>query len=400
MAELFKGHVVVVGASAAGISAAREIRKLNDECTVTIISSETHNPYYRPFLTEYMGDLEVEKKGSFYLNKSEWYDENNVELRLGERVTEINLFDKSLKTDKGADLSWDRLILATGATPFVPMKGALSYENVFAVRTFDDAKAVFEALEGKKKAVVIGGGLLGLEAAHTLSKRGLDVEILEMSGRILPLQLDGEGSCYLEKAIEEAGVKLRLSDVAESFSGDGRVNSVKLKSGEEIEADLVIFSIGVRPDISLAEGCRLETNRGIIVNERMETSHPGVYACGDAAEFNRTPALWMPAMKQGRVAGLNAIGEDAVFQSDDYPAMLNAFDTKVYSTGDISSESSHDGLITMKAEVKDEGIYKKLFFRNEKLVGGILIGDIKKSMAMLKAINGGSGIGEAYKLLT
>jgi len=399
MENSFKGKILVIGASAAGISAVKEIRKLNKKVDITVVTEETHFPYYRPFLTEYIGDKSVGGRSGFYLNKDSWYKENKINFFQREKVLEINTFNKSVKTNAGSEFTYDKLILANGSSPFVPMKGALEKENVFAVRTLDDAAAVEKYSDKAKRAVVIGGGLLGLEAADSLMKRGLEVVIVEFAKRLLPRQLDDEGSEILSKIVMDRGAVLRLGAGAESLEGEKIVTSVKLNTGETIETDIVIFSIGVRACTDLAEKCRLETNRGVVVNEKMETSEPDIYACGDVADFAGTPALWVPAIKQGRVAGINAIGGDEVFKSDKYPAVLNSFGTRIYSVGDICGGDNIENYITMMSIVPEKGIYKKLYFMNETLVGGILIGDISKSMAMLKGINSEIGVAEAAALL-
>ncbi|GAG32681.1 unnamed protein product, partial [marine sediment metagenome] len=234
---------------------------------------------------------------------------------------------------------------------------------------------------------VIGGGLLGLEIAYALLKKKLDITIVELAERILPMQLDYEGSGLLESIIKENKIKIYLGKPIKQLIGGKRVTSLRLKSGEEIPADMIIFSIGVRANVELAKGCGIKTDKGIIVNEKMETSISDIYACGDVAEFGRGVALWMPAIKQGQVAGLNAVGDEAVFKANDYPAVLNSYGTRIYSIGDICRNQDYENYITIQHKVPEGKIYKKLYFKNDKLVGGIMIGDDNKSTSLSKGIN-------------
>ncbi|MBT4482306.1 MAG: NAD(P)/FAD-dependent oxidoreductase [Candidatus Latescibacteria bacterium] len=395
----YSGKIIIIGASAAGISAAKEIRAVNNIAKISIITEENHMPYYRPYLTEYIKDNSVKNRANFNLNKEEWYKKNNISIILGEKVIEINHSNKTIKTDKDIILPFDKLILANGSKPFVPIKGSLEKENVFAIRTLDDAKTVHNFSNKIKKAIVIGGGLLGLEIANALIQKNIDITIVELVERILPMQLDSEGSYLLESIIKENNIKINLGVPVELLIGENKITSLRLKSGEEVSTDMIIFSIGVKANIELAKGCGIKTNSGIIVNEKMETNIPDIYACGDVTEFGRCVALWMPAVKQGRVAGLNVIGNKAVFKAEEYPAVLNSFGTRIYSIGDICRNQDYENYITMQYKIPEEKTYKKLFFKDDKLVGGILIGDIKKSTSLNKGINSGLHISAAIDLI-
>jgi nitrite reductase (NADH) large subunit len=395
----FHGKILIIGASAAGIQAAKDIRKHNRDAEVTIVTEESHYPYYRPFLTEYIGDPTVMAKPNFYLNPETWYHENGIQLILNEKVTGITPAAKTVKTAHGREFPYDKLILANGSKPFVPVKGLLEKENVFAIRTFDDAKAVEQYANTVKRATVIGGGLLGIEAAYSLLKKNLHVIVIEFVNRILPMQLDEEGSKLFQTIMTKHGVELQLGALAESFTGQQKVSAIRLKSGQEIPTEMVIFSIGVRANLDLAVTCGLKINRGIVVNERMETSLPDIYACGDVAEFGTCAALWTVALEQGKVAGLNVIGEPAAFKAENYPFRLQSFDTKLYSIGDIGRDDAFKNYMTMRREIPEEYIYKQLYFKGNKLTGGILIGDIKRSGALSKTVNKTLTIEETITLL-
>jgi len=393
------GKILIIGASAAGISAAKEIRKQNEKAEVTIIGEENHLPYYRPFLTRYIADKSVENHPSFLLNREEWYRENRIKLILGTKVTGIDILAHKVRTNKGGEIEFDRLILATGSCPFVPIQGALDCENVFAIRTLDDARSVNERLKNAKNAVIIGGGLLGLEAADSLIKRNVHVSIVEMAERILPVQLDKDGSAFLESLLRANDVSLYLGTVAGELSGRPKVSAVRLTSGEEIPADIVLFSIGVRPNIELAGQIGIETKKGILVNERMETKIEDIYACGDAAEYGRSMCLWMPAVRQGAIAGLNAVGIKSAFEAVEYPATLNAFGTTVFSIGDLAKNHDSSQYKELNVMSGSKEIYKKLFFHEDTLAGGILIGDTAKALPLSKGISGKMPFSKAGELL-
>ena len=382
-------HIIIVGASAAGISAAREIRATNKDMRITLLSDESSIPYYRPFLTEFIRNKRVTEKPNFFLNPAEWYRDNNITLRLGEKVLAIDPRNKSVATSKEPALLYDKLIFANGSSPFIPLPGSLEKSNVFAIRTYDDAVRAHEFAGGVKNAIVIGGGLLGLEAADSLSARGAAVTVIEMSPRILPRQLDAEGSGFLEDIINKKKVSLLLERCVEAIAGAERADSVVLNTGEKIQTGMIIFSIGVRPNCELAKKCGVEVNRAVVVNERMETSLLDIYACGDVAEYNKkNPCLWMPAMKQGKVAGANAAGGKSIFADELYPAVLNSFGTHVYSIGEIPNEDM-EGRMEFKAIDKEKNNYKKLFFKNDRLAGFMLIGDIRDSQKLNQAMKKG-----------
>lgn len=399
MANTFRGDILIIGASAAGISAAKEIRRVNRTARVTLLGEEKHLPYYRPLLTKLVADETIEQSPSFLLAKEEWYHENEITLVTGERAAAIFPSEARIRTESGRTLPFDRLILATGSCPFIPISGALERENVFAIRTIEHAKAVHHRLKGAERVMVIGGGLLGLEMADVLLKMGKRVCIAEMAERILPIQLDSEGSRLLESSIRSSGCTLFLGDYAEFLSGEPLVTAVKLKSGDEIPVDMAIFSIGVRPNTALAVRSGITANRGILVNERMETNFPGIYACGDAAEFRRNICLWMPAVRQGTVAGANAASSEAVFADEEYPASLSAFGTTVFSIGDLGRRESPDHYSELRRLSPDGRVYKKLYFRNDMLAGGILIGDNSKGQSLSRAVRAGMPKFQAAELL-
>jgi NAD(P)H-nitrite reductase large subunit len=390
--------IIIIGASAAGVSAAREIRSIDAAVPVRMLTEERHLPYYRPSLTEYIGDSTVESRSNFLLNQEAWYRDRNVVLSLGAKVVSIDPAGKTVTAASGESIPYGKLILANGSTPFVPFKEAAGKKNVFSIRTLDDARAANDCSGKVKSAVVIGGGLLGLEAAHSLLGKGVRVTVIEGADRILPRQLDADSSRILQNILVGANVALVMGRAIEAIQGEAGATGVRLKDGEVIPADMVIISIGVRPNIEIAKTCGIAVNRAVVVNERMETSVPGVYACGDVAEFNgKCISLWMPAMKQGKVAGSNAAGKPAEFLDEAYPAILNSFGTRIYSAGDICQERKEGEYRVHTAGDPTKNQHKKLFFMEDRLVGFILIGDISESQKLAMAVKNGSAYGDVVK---
>ena len=228
----------------------------------------------------------------------------------------------------------------------------------------------------------MGGGLLGLELADEIHNSILDVTVVEVADRILPRQVDEKGSELFEKSILKAGLKLVKGASVSEIIGDHSPKAVVLNNGEKIEADLVLVSAGVRSNIDLAKEAGIECNRGILVDEHMKTNKDGVYAAGDVAEFESVNyAIWTEAVEQGKVAGANAIGDEILYSNFVPYTIFNGLGTRILSVGHIMSDSED---IICEATIDEEkGVYKKLVFKDNQLIGGILIGDIGKSRALI-----------------
>ncbi len=237
----------------------------------------------------------------FYIKPAEWYQENNIKLTLGMTVTEIRKDSKEIVLANGETRKYDKLILATGAEAFIPpIKGA-DQEGVTAIRSLEGVKRLQETLKKISKAGVIGGGILGLEAAWELKKAGKEVTVIELSPNIMNKQLDEKGSALLQDAAEKSGIRVITGKGIEEIAGEGKASGVKLADGTTADGELVILSTGVKPNIELAKAAGIETGRSIKVNERMETSEKDIYACGDCAEYNGVNyAIWGQAWRWAR----------------------------------------------------------------------------------------------------
>lgn len=374
---------IIIGNGAAGTTACEEIRKRNRKCSIEIISTENVIGYNRPMLTK--GILSEADPIDFYIKPMEWYRENDVKLTLGITVRELRRDSREIVLDNGETRKYDKLILATGAEAFIPpIKGA-DQQGVAAIRSLESVKKLKELLKQVHKAVVIGGGVLGLEAAWELKQAGKEVTVIEQSPNIMGKQLDEKGSALLKAATEKSGIRVIAGRGIEEITGDGKATGVKLADGTFADGELIILSTGVRQNIGLAAKAGIETGRSIKVNDKMETSAKNIYACGDCAEYNGVNyAIWGQAVEMGKAAGINAVGDEYQYEAFIPSNAFTGMGTSLFAVGDNGKDP---GKIYKDIEVcsgaKDN--YEKLYFVNDKFCGGILLGDVSKSARLLEA---------------
>lgn len=374
-------NIFIIGGSAAGKQAAQTIRKTNKTCNITILSEESFLPYHRPSLTLMISEeLESEK---FYLAPRAFYIKNKIDLYLNEKVIKVDSASKQIITTSGI-YYYDKLLMATGSENFIPIPNCLEMEGVFSIKYYKDLQSVKRYASTCKNAVVIGGGLLGLEAAWHLHKLGLKVSIVELFPRILPKQLDRESASLIEQSISDQNITLALNEKISKVNGEKKVSGITLANGQVLDCDLLLFSVGARPNLSLARDIGLSTNRGILVNEYMETSAPDIYGAGDTAEFaGAIPGNWMTAVQQGTAAGKNMISPHSTSYSPaPLSTMLSAFDRKIFSIGDVGCDPEKD----YECYVQNENGYTKLFFHNGKCVGGILIDNTEAAAKLMRMV--------------
>jgi nitrite reductase (NADH) large subunit len=376
--------ILIVGNGVAGLSAAEEIRKRNKEANIHMITKENYYTYYRTQLSHFLSkDFNVE---DIYMHPKNWYVENNIKVIFNEEVRSIDKNKQTIKLSNNEELVYDKLLLANGASSFIPPVEGRDKQGVFSLRGLDDLREIQEYAKNIDKGIVIGGGLLGLEAANSLNKLGIEIKVIEFFDRLLPRQLDNEGSKVLRKIVEEQGIKLLLGGQVENIYGENKVEGCKIKGGQDIETSLVLFSAGVRSNIQLAKELGLEINRSIVVDKFMNTSEEEIYAAGDVCEFNgKSFGIWPIAIEQGKIAGLNMIGEKQEYEEIIPSNMLNVMGSKVFSIGDVGTgEGEYESI---KIERDKNNIFKKLFFLNGKLVGAILINDIAMAGKLKKLMS-------------
>lgn len=368
---------VVIGASAAGLATAKEIRKTDPAGTITVLTGESYLPYSRPSISYLLKGIVKEKDMS--LEKASFYKSQKIEIVTNARVTAIDRAKKQVKVGKKA-YAYDKLCLATGSKPFIPpMKNVLGKANA---KTFLDLAATKEimALANKDtKAVVIGGGLIGMKAAEGLSKVCKSVDVIELAPRILPSILDAKSAKLVKKHCEDNGnLRFHLEDtVVEAKSKGKNITSVALKSGKVLNCDLLILAVGVRPETELAEACGLEVNRGIITNPAtLQTSDKDIYSAGDCTVSvdmldgsKKIIALWPNAVQQGRVAGSQMAGGSLAIDGTYSVNAIDFYGLRICTCGLINAAGEQ---YSDKVSV-DGDQYKRLIFEGDNLVGYVLI---------------------------
>ncbi|BES66652.1 hypothetical protein SANA_30910 [Gottschalkiaceae bacterium SANA] len=371
---------VIIGTGAAGYAAAKAIREMDKEGSLLLIGKEPYAPYHRPRLSHFIGEkVEIDK---LLIESVDQYKAKKIELKVGCTVKQIDRQNQKVLLDDGSEVIYNRLLIATGAKPFIPpFEGAWS-DQMASIRSFQNLKDLNQGLKAEEEAAVIGGGLLGLEAAWSLKKAGVHVRVIEFFDSLLPRQLDPEMGKIYQEILEAKGLAFSLSNsLVKADTNDGKVHML-MKRGETLMVDHLIFSVGVRADTSLAKGAGLEVNRGIVVNDRLETSDSIVFAAGDAVELNGQGfGLWTQATAQGRIAGANMAGGKERYESEAPFTLLNIAGIRVFSVGDVQDYDK-----TVDAFYAEKGRWKRLYVKGERLVGGVLIGDVSQMQRLKKLV--------------
>lgn len=390
-----KETIIIVGNGAAGTTACEEIRKRNPVATIEIISSEDQLGYNRPMLTK--GILAEVEVPDFYIKEEDWYKENNVRVTLNTTVVSVETDENILILSDGQTRKYDKLILATGARSFVPPMQGVDKIGVYAIRSLKDVKEIQQSLPFANKVVVIGGGVLGLEAAWEIKKAGKDVTIVQNSNFLMDRQLDEKASQLLRELTEKSGIKVSAGVGASAIEGDEKVTGVKMKDGSILESDMVIISTGVRPNIKPAESAGIEIDRFIKVNDKMETTIKDIFAAGDCAVCNGISyGIWNQAVDMGRVAGANATGDSISYETITPSNSFKGMGTSLFSVGDPGKQQDIEYKSVEKFD-EDNMNYEKLYFIDDRFCGGILIGDVSKSAQLLDAYKNGETIEKLVK---
>jgi len=373
--------VVIVGAGIAGVSAAESVRRAAPEAEIVLLSKEADLPYYRLNLTRYLADEVTPPQ--LPLHDQAWYQEQAVTFRPATDVCAVDPSTKRLQLRNADDITYDRLILAMGSHPFVPPIPGIDKENVTVLRTQRDADFIRQQIQAGAQCVIIGGGILGLETAGALAGHDESTTLVESFGWLLPRQLNETGALRLEGHVRSLGIQLQKKAQVQEIVGDDRARGVRLDNDTMLPADLVIISTGVRPNSYLARLAGLEVDSGIIVNNKLQTSVPGIYAAGDVAEHQGVVyGTWGPSQFQGSMAGLNAAGSHAEFAGIPRSNMLKVLGVDMFSVGRIQPEDGSDDIIE---GVLDDHYYYFLF-HDTHMVGAILLGDTSASAAAKHAV--------------
>jgi nitrite reductase (NADH) large subunit len=370
-------RLVVIGNGMAGVACVEQILKHAPKFDITIFGEETHVNYNRILLSSVLAG--EKSSDDIVLNSLDWYEKNQIQLRLGVRITEIDPVAKTVTGDDGSVTLFDKLLIATGSNPLIPPMEGTKKEGVYVFRNLDDTRALLGRAGKGVKAVVIGGGLLGLEAARGLQVQGSDVTVVHLMDTLMERQLDLTGGGYLKSKMECLGVKVLLERCTTAILGNGKVSGLAFKDGAIIEADLVVIAAGIRPNVELARKAGLQVNRGIVVNDFMETSHPDIFAVGECVEHNGTCyGLVAPLLEQGKILAATITGNKGPrFEGSVPAAKLKIMGVDVFSAGDFSDKAPGTDLV--RYEDPALGVYKKLTLRDGKLCGAILVGDTADS---------------------
>jgi len=381
---------VVVGNGVAGVTAAQSIVRADPAAEVHIFSEEPYPYYQRPRLWQFLAD-EIEQQ-TLYFRSPDWYAAKGIQVHPGARVTALDPAEHRLTLAEGGNIHYDRLLLATGAQPFVPPFAGTDKDGVFTLRTLDDARAMKAYATDIRSVVVIGCGLLGLETARALLSLGLDVRMLESEARLLPRQLDGQGAQVLQARLEAIGLHFLTEAQTETILGNERVTGVRLRDGRVVEGEMVLISTGIRSRVVLAREAGLEVNRGLIVDEQLRTSAPDVYAAGDVAEFEGIVYGIIPAaIEQAQVAAANMVSEGSATYSGTVPATtLKIVGIDLTSLGDATAAG--DEFDILRQTDSAAGVYRRLTLRDGKIVGAILLGDTQNIRPLKQLIATGRDV--------
>lgn len=382
---------VIVGGGVAGFTAARNlVKEVSSQDEVHVLTDEPHPYYPRPLLWRFIaGTMDRE---ALYSQPLSWYEDRGIHLHLSTEVAALDVRGHRLTLADGSDMHYDRLLLATGAHPFVPPCEGTEKEGVFTLRTFQDAQRIKAYAEDVLQTLVVGGGLLGLETARALQEAGPRAHVIEIADHLLPRQLDPEGAQVLRALLERQGLAITTDAVVEAILGDERAERVRTKDGRVIEGQLVLFSAGIRCRAHLAEDAGLDVNRGAIVDEQMRTSAEDVFAAGDVAEFEGDIGGTIPpAMKQAEVTAANMISPGSKAYSGTLPmTTLEVVGARVTSLGEFNPSEEDEGYSSVRYADEDEGIYRKFVLRNNRLVGAILINDPQRAALARRMIDDGT----------
>lgn len=375
-----RGLMVIVGNGSAGLAALEAIHRTAPEVVTRVVSDEESLPY-SPTALPYLFSGQIEES-QLFLRDDAFYRSNNAELVRGKKVKQVLPAEKALRFADGGELGYDKLLIATGASPVLPQIKGLDKAHFFTFRSLTDAKELMAEAKRKKEAVVLGGGLVGMETASGLIKRGLKVTVIEKEERILPFYLDGASAAMIKKIYENNGVELLTGQEVIAVSAQGKEGklALKLKNGREMDTQLLVVAVGMAPNLGLTKDSGIAVNKGILVDETMRTNLSDIFAAGDVAEakslFSEEKiinAILPDAVEQGKLAGANMAGGQERYLGGLSFNIFNFFGHMAFSCGQALASGSDFQIIERCWPRKNR--YRKLVFKDNKLVGAILINE-------------------------
>lgn len=388
-------NLVVIGNGMAGMRTVEELLKLEPEkYNITVFGEEPYGNYNRIMLSPVLANEKTIDE--IMLNEEQWYIDNNITLYKGKRVSKIDRIGKKVIAEDGTEAPYDRLLIATGSTSFMlPLPGA-DKQGVIGFRDIADVDTMLEAAKKYKKAVIIGGGLLGLEAANGLMKQGMDVTVVHLLDSLMERQLDKPASAMLKKSLEEKGMKFLMETETEEIIGDDRVQALRFKNGETIEADLVVMAVGIKPNFSLAQEAGLHCERGIVVNDTLQTFDPNIYAVGECVQHRgKTYGLVAPLFEMAKVAA-NHLAEIGIarYEGSVTSTLLKVTGIDLFSAGNFAGGEGTEELVLHDAAA---GTYKKLVLQDNKVVGCVLYGDTLDGTWYFQLLKEGTDVSDFRK---
>ena len=392
-----KKKLVVIGNGMAGMRTVEELLKLDAELyDITVFGAEPHGNYNRIMLSPVLaGEKTLDE---IMINSPQWYAQHNITLHAGNPVMRIDRARRKVIAASGLSVPYDRLLLATGSDPFIIPVSGHQLPGVISFRDIEDVNSMLEAARTRQRAVVIGGGLLGLEAANGLIKQGMEVTVVHLNDCLMERQLDKPAASLLQQALKERGIHFRMQAQTQEILGDSRVRGIRFADGSQLDADLIVMAVGIRPNIKLAQDCDLHCERGIVVNDAMQTYDPTIYAVGECVQHRQAIyGLVAPLWEQARVCA-NHLAQMGI---DHYPGSQVSTRLKVtgidlFSAGDFIAQDGDDEI-----EFRDlrRGVYKKLVLRQGRLAGAVLYGDVSDGSWYYDLMIDGADVSELRDVL-
>ncbi len=363
---------IIIGNSAAAVGTVEGIRSVDPEGKITLIADEPHHTYSRPLIS-YLIEGKTDREHMLYRD-SNFYNRLHINTRLGERVTAIDPAAHTVTTDAGETLHYDRLMNATGSHPFLPpMQGLETVEERTSFMSLDDADRLSEMMSPEKDLLIVGAGLIGLKCAECALGKVKSITVIDLADRVMPSVLDAEGAGLVQRHMEQKGVRFILAASAKEF----QKNTAVLTNGQTVPFDILVTAVGVRPNVELVKAAGGTVNRGIVVNQKGETSLPDVYAAGDCVESvdissgdQKIMALLPNAYMGGYAAGVNMAGGRSAFENPIPMNSIGFFGLHLVTAGSYSGE---------ELTFRGAGEYKRLFVRDNRLIGYIIIGNVRSS---------------------
>ncbi len=389
--QLNKPRLVVVGNGLAGMRTVEELLALApDLYDITVFGAEPHGNYNRILLSPVLaGEKTVD---DIMLHPREWYARHGITLRAGDPVVEIDRARRLVRSQSGTETRYDRLLLATGSRPFIVPVPGHQLDGVIAFRDIQDVETMLAAARAHRHAVVIGGGLLGLEAANGLLRQGMEVTVVHLGDALMDRQLDANAAALLKRTLERRGLRILLGANTSEIVGDTRVSGVRLADGSRIPADLVVMAAGVRPNAELARAAGLHCERAIVVDDTLQTYDPRIYAVGECVQHRQaTFGLVAPIWDQARVCAAHLAGAGhRRYVQQATATRLKVSGVELYSAGDIVGGEDSEDLVLRDPR---RGVYKRLVLQAGRLAGAVLYGDVQDGPWYFELIQNGTPIG-------